>query len=100
RWLIVSNVTDLQSAAQPLGAAPPSEALQLAVLARQAAPELGQASTEQKNAALHLLAGLLREHQDAVLAANAADLTANTDLPHAVRKRLELTPAKIEAMAA
>lgn len=76
-----------------------SEALQLAALARQAAPVLGQATTDQKNAALHALARLLREQQDAVLAANAADLAANAALPQAVRKRLELTPAKIEAMA-
>jgi glutamate-5-semialdehyde dehydrogenase len=76
-----------------------SEALQLAAAARQAAPALALAGTEQKNAALAALAALLREQQDEIIAANAADLAAANDLTAAVRKRLELTPAKVEAMA-
>ena len=73
--------------------------LQLAAhAARDAARVLARSSEATRNAALHVMADALRAGQDAVLAANTADLAgfSGTD---AFRDRLVLNPARVEAMA-
>jgi glutamate-5-semialdehyde dehydrogenase len=69
--------------------------------AKRATHELGTANTEAKNAALERLAELLGERKDELLEANAADLADEraTDLTAALRDRLTLDEARIEAMA-
>ncbi|MGB7588158.1 MAG: glutamate-5-semialdehyde dehydrogenase [Solirubrobacterales bacterium] len=69
--------------------------------AKQAARELGSASTESKNAALEAIARLLGEHSGEVLTANAADLADEraAGLTDALRDRLTLDGKRIAAMA-
>lgn len=70
--------------------------------ARDAARRLALASTAEKNAALERIAALLPEREDAILAANEADLAAGraAGLPDFFLERLTLTPARIRGMAA
>ena len=69
--------------------------------AKRAARVLATAGTETKNAALERLAELLGERKDEVLEANAADLADEraATLTEALRDRLTLDEARIEAMA-
>jgi glutamate-5-semialdehyde dehydrogenase len=69
--------------------------------AKGATHALGTANTEAKNAALERLAELLGERRDELLEANAADLADEraADLTAALRDRLTLDEARIEAMA-
>jgi glutamate-5-semialdehyde dehydrogenase len=70
--------------------------------AREAAEALAGASTTAKNAALTAAADALRDRQDEIRSANARDLAAarEQNLTAAMLDRLEVTPARIEAMAA
>ena len=70
--------------------------------AHEASLVLARASSATKDAGLTLLAGLLRERTDDVLAANAADLADEraAGLTDALRDRLTLTAERVEAMAA
>jgi glutamate-5-semialdehyde dehydrogenase len=67
----------------------------------QAAEVLAQATTWQKNAALAAAAAALRLRQREILAANARDTQAGVaaGLSGAMLDRLQLDPARIEAMA-
>ena len=70
--------------------------------AREAQAALAMSSFDQRKAALHAAAGLIREHQAEILARNEADVAragANGISP-AFIDRLTLTPARIEDMAA
>lgn len=67
--------------------------------ARTAARALALAPTAQKNAWLTSLAAALRTNQPRLVQANETDLAAATGLSKAMRDRLTLTPARIEAMA-
>jgi len=69
--------------------------------ARAASRALAKAETGTKNAALFTLADRLIEESDAILEANREDLRAARDnhLDAALLDRLELNPARIEAMA-
>ncbi len=80
---------------------PAAVALAQAGAARAAAPALAAAGTARRNAALHAIADALLAAQDEILAANALDLAdaEHGGLPGPLRKRLEVTPAKL-AMAA
>ena len=74
----------------------------LAAQAREAAAINAQASAAQKAAALSAAAAALRAATDAILAANAQDMaTARAaGRPDAYLDRLQLTPARIAAIAA
>ena len=67
--------------------------------AREAAGQLARAGRPSKDQALHHAAARLRARQEAILAANTADLADAGDLTAAFRDRLTLTSARIEAMA-
>ncbi len=67
--------------------------------AKAAAPVLAAAGTEQKNAALHCMADALLAAEETILAANAEDLAAATDIREVMKDRLTLTPARIRGMA-
>ncbi|WP_420245641.1 glutamate-5-semialdehyde dehydrogenase [Roseiterribacter gracilis] len=67
--------------------------------ARDAAAQLALAPSEQKNRALREAARALRTKQDVILEANARDLDEAADLSPALRDRLLLNAARIEAMA-
>lgn len=67
--------------------------------ARVAAAQLARTGRPAKDHALRHAAALLRQRQDAVLAANAADLDHAGALSPAFRDRLILNPARVEAMA-
>lgn len=75
---------------------------QLGQQARQAAQQLVLLNSEQKNQLLQQMANNLRQHAPAILAANAKDMSAGREknLNSALLDRLELTNARIEAMAA
>ncbi len=68
--------------------------------ARTAASEIARASTAQKNAALQAIAREIDARLDPVMEANAADLQAGEKrgLDAPLLDRLELTPARIDAM--
>jgi glutamate-5-semialdehyde dehydrogenase len=70
--------------------------------ARAAAVVLSQATTAQKNLALHVAAAAIREQQAKLLAANRLDLEAGNaaGLSPAMRDRLTLDATRIESMAA
>lgn len=68
--------------------------------ARAAAHVLKTSEAARRNAALTHAAATLRAQADAILAANARDLGEAAGLTPAARDRLELTPARIAAMAA
>jgi glutamate-5-semialdehyde dehydrogenase len=78
-----------------------AEMLQLGHNARAAARTLALASTTQKNQALRAMAGLIRQHSNEILDANALDLdlARTKDLKSSFVDRLTLNPARIEAMA-
>ncbi len=68
--------------------------------AKAASSAIGLATNEQKNAALHSAAVLLRERSDAIVSANAEDVTeAAGHLSGAMIDRLALTPVRVEALA-
>ena len=73
----------------------------LGAAARAAAHTLQNADGAARNAALTGAAQALRARRDDILTANAKDMTAarETALSAAMLDRLELTPARIEAMA-
>ena len=72
-----------------------------AVRARTAAAELAPLTRQAKDAALHAMADALLAGADAVLTANAADVTAGreSEMSEALLDRLALTRARIEGMA-
>ena len=74
---------------------------ELAREARQAGRVVAQASRQSKDRALQEAATLLRAEQDALLSANAGDMTRARDagIKGSFLDRLELNPARIEAMA-
>ena len=72
---------------------------QLCLRARAASLVLAQASTELKNTWLRNLAQALRAGQSGLVEANALDLVEARQLSSALKDRLTLTPARIEAMA-
>jgi glutamate-5-semialdehyde dehydrogenase len=67
--------------------------------ARTAAPKLALLTSQQKNAILEAMAELLTANQEAILAANRADLESN-DLRTSSRDRLMLNPARLAEMLA
>jgi len=69
--------------------------------ARAASRIMAKADTVTKNNALIKIADLIIESQEKLLEANALDLAAGkaNGLDAALLDRLELTPARIEAMA-
>ena len=71
-------------------------------LARRAAPLMASSSTEAKNAVLEATARSLQERSAEILEANAADLADEraAALTQALRDRLALSEARVEAMAA
>ena len=74
--------------------------LELGAQARAASWEIGKATTAQKNSALIAIAEAIDARSEDLLAANKLDLQAGTDkgLADALMDRLELTPARIDAM--
>jgi glutamate-5-semialdehyde dehydrogenase len=68
--------------------------------AREASRALARASTEQKNRALHAVAGEIRSRKDAILEANRADVSGAKGSDAAFVDRLTLTPKLVEQMAA
>ena len=78
-----------------------SEMKRLGRAARTAAAALAQATPEQKVQALRAAAAAIRARSAGILAANAEDMAAarGKDLSAAMLDRLELTPARIDAMA-
>jgi glutamate-5-semialdehyde dehydrogenase len=71
----------------------------LALRARAAADALALVTRDRKDRWLLRSADALVRATDEIVAANARDLAAATDLPAATRDRLTLTPARIEAAA-
>ena len=67
--------------------------------ARVAARELARSGTAARNRALSASAEAIRAGRAELLAANRLDLDAGRDLESALADRLELTEARIEAMA-
>ena len=84
-----TTITDIQDYMDQTGAA-----------ARTAARALARASTAQKNQALLAMAGALDQARAGLAQANRADLDAGAakGLDSALLDRLELTPARIDAM--
>jgi glutamate-5-semialdehyde dehydrogenase len=74
----------------------------LGAAARAAAEQLAVTDSETKAQALLAAAGAIRANRDAILAANRADMAAarKKGLTAALLDRLELNPARVEAMAA
>ena len=68
--------------------------------ARAAAAELAYAEPQQKNQALLEIAAVLDQRRDFILEENQRDMAAASEnaLSSAMLERLELTPARIEAM--
>ncbi len=75
---------------------------ELGAAARTAAAQLALCSNAERNAALQLMARLIRERSEYILAANKDDMQSATQrgLGAAMLDRLELDDARIEAMAA
>ena len=69
--------------------------------AREASRQLGQATREQKDAALHAMAAALLAAEDVILQANADDVTSAREAgtAEALIDRLSLSSSRIEAMA-
>lgn len=85
-----------------MNAMPPdaAQALEIAACAARAATSaLAAAPRAVKDQALLLAAAALREHQAQIIAANAEDIAAAPGLSPALRDRLLLNPARVEAMA-
>jgi len=72
---------------------------QLGRQAREASRALARASTEQKNRALHAIAGEIRSRREAILEANRADVAGTKGNDAALVDRLTLTPKLVEQMA-
>src|SRR5215813_509900 len=72
---------------------------QLGRQAREASRALARASTEQKNRALHAIAGEIRSRSSAILEANRADVAGAKGNDAAFVDRLTLTPQLVEQMA-
>lgn len=85
-----NNISDIHNYMQNLGRQ-----------AAQAARKISMASTANKNAALEDLAQRILDHHTALTQANQQDLVAGQEkgLEAALLDRLELTPARIQAMA-
>ncbi|MFF0345580.1 glutamate-5-semialdehyde dehydrogenase [Kribbella sp. NPDC004875] len=79
-----------------------SEIIELARRAREASYALADASRATKDGALHAMAAALREHTDAIVAANAKDVAAAREAgtPESTVDRLALDPARVDGMAA
>ena len=73
---------------------------QIGQQARAAARHMARATRGDKDRALAEIAASLKQHQDTILAANATDMEAGkaSGLDAALLDRLELTPARFEAM--
>ena len=73
----------------------------VALRAREAAHELALATRATKDAALHTMADALVAHTDAVLAANAEDVSAarESGTPDALIDRLSLDAGRVAGMA-
>ena len=71
----------------------------LGAQARSAARDLARSDTASRNRALTATAEAIRAGRAALLAANRQDLDAGRGLASALADRLELTEARIEAMA-
>ena len=68
--------------------------------AKAAKAQINKLSSEEKNAALNAMADALLSHQEAILAANTADLeAARGNVPDVMLDRLLLTPQRIAGMA-
>jgi glutamate-5-semialdehyde dehydrogenase len=67
--------------------------------AREASRALARASTEQKNRALHAIAGEIRSRGDSILEANRGDVAGARGNDAAFVDRLTLTPKLVEQMA-
>ena len=76
-----------------------AEMARLGAAARAAAEVLSAVPAETKNAALRAGAAAIRADSAAILAANDTDMAAAGGLSAALRDRLKLTEARIEAMA-
>ncbi len=70
-----------------------------ALRARAAAGELALAAPETKSKALAAMAAAIRAAKDEILAANARDMAGAAGLTPALRDRLALDAARVEAMA-
>ena len=94
---IVSMPTQEMEADQDLG----GQMRDIGRTAKAAAATLALTSTNAKNGALLAMAGMLRNFDAQILAANAADVEAARDAGRAASfiDRLTLTPPRIEAMA-
>lgn len=81
---------------------PRTEVRELAVRARAAAMKLRQMTTDDKNALLEKMASALEGARETIAAANAVDVAAAraAGLAPALVDRLELTPARFDAMVA
>ncbi len=79
----------------------PAVMAEIGARARAAAAELAFASPEAKRAALEAAAEAVRAREAEILEANAADMAFGRDkgLSPAMLDRLELTPARLEAIA-
>lgn len=68
--------------------------------ARDASRHMARSTSGERNGALAAIAGALRAHRDEILAANRQDLenARNDGLEAALVDRLELTPARFDAM--
>ncbi len=71
----------------------------LAQNARAASLAMARASTREKNDALGQIANAINESREGILEANRQDLLHAGDIEPALFDRLELTPARITAMA-
>ncbi len=79
-----------------------SEALEKAKAAKAAAAVLAQASAQQRTRAIELAAGSIKEHQEAILAANARDMERGREngMPGPLLDRLMLDEARLDGIIA
>ena len=86
---------EVKASADELGA----QMRALGIAARSAARTLASSTARQRNAALHNAAAILDGRREALAQANARDLAAAEGaLDAALLDRLELTPARVDAM--
>jgi glutamate-5-semialdehyde dehydrogenase len=88
-----------QSPNKPENAALAAEIRALARAAKDAAAQLALASAAQRTAALRAMAAAIREDAGMILAANDKDMAAAGALTAALKDRLKLDAARVEAMA-
>jgi glutamate-5-semialdehyde dehydrogenase len=88
-----------QSPNKPENAALAAEIRALARAAKDAAAQLALASAAQRTAALRAMAAAIREDARLILAANDKDMAAAGALTAALKDRLKLDAARVEAMA-